>query len=395
MEKLDGVVSLASNSPTAKTGYGVQARHLVNKLSQSGLETAVLSNYGQEGTIGEFKAKGGKVPVYPRGYMPYSQDVLNQWHALHRMKWPEKKHAILTLFDVWVYNKAPNIDDIPFVSWVPLDHVTLPPDVAQWLLRPNVTPLAMSPFGQRQLAEHGIDSVYIPHAVDTSVYKPTPTIGGKPGREFMGVPEDAFLVTFVGANKADGSIHRKGVVENLMGFKMFRETHPDAYLYLHTEPSNAFGGFLIPRLIKAVGLDASSVIMPNVQELRLGFSDQYMAGVFTASDVLLGASMGEGFQVPLIEAAACGTRQIASAWTAPMDLASPDSFLVDGQPWWHEAHQSWWQIPSINSVAKALEMAYEADRGTSAVSIAHAQQFNVEVVWRDYWMPFLRNYFAS
>jgi hypothetical protein len=28
-------------------------------------------------------------------------------------------------------------------------------------------------------------------------------------------------------------------------------------------------------------------------------------------------------------------------------------------------------------------------------SIAHAQQFNVEVVWRDYWMPFLRNYFAS
>jgi len=77
-----------------------------------------------------------------------------------------------------------------------------------------------------------------------------------------------------------------------------------------------------------------------------------------------------------------------------MDLASPDSFLVDGQPWWHEAHQSWWQIPSINSVAKALEMAYEADRGTSAESIAHAQQLNVEGVWRDHWMPFLRNHFA-
>jgi hypothetical protein len=135
--------------------------------------------------------------------------------------------------------------------------------------------------------------------------------------------------------------------------------------------------------------------MPNVQELRLGFSDQYMAGVFTASDVLLGASMGEGFQVPLIEAAACGTRQIASAWTAPVDLASPDSFLVDGQPWWHEAHQSWWQIPSIASIAKALEMAYEAGRGTSAASIAHAQQFNVEVVWRDHWMPFLRDYFKG
>jgi glycosyltransferase involved in cell wall biosynthesis len=348
MEKLDGVVSLASNSPTAKTGYGVQAKHLVDKMSQSGLNTAVLSNYGQEGTIGEYKARGGKVPVYPRGFMRYSEDVLNQWHTIHRSEWPDKKHAIMTLFDVWVYNKAPNIDDIPFISWVPLDHVTLPPDVAQWLVRPNVTPIAMSPFGQRQMAEHGIESTYIPHAVDTSVYKPTETIGGMPGRKFMGVPEDAFLVSFVGANKADGVISRKAMVENLMGFKQFRETHPDAYLYLHTEPSNAFGGFLVPRLLKAIGLDAESVIMPNVQELRLGFDDKYMAGVFTASDVLLGASMGEGFQVPLIEAAACGTRQIASSWTAPMDLASPDSFLVGGQPWWHEAHQSWWQIPSIS-----------------------------------------------
>jgi hypothetical protein len=171
MEKLDGVVSLASNSPTAKTGYGVQAKHLVNKLSTSGLKTAVMSNYGQEGTIGEYKAKGGKVPVYPRGFMPYSQDVLNQWHTIHRSQWPDKKHAIFTLFDVWVYSKAPNIDDIPFVSWVPLDHVSMPPDVAQWLLRPNVTPIAMSPFGQRQMAEHGIDSTYIPHAVDTTVYR--------------------------------------------------------------------------------------------------------------------------------------------------------------------------------------------------------------------------------
>ena len=78
-----------------------------------------------------------------------------------------------------------------------------------------------------------------------------------------------------------------------------------------------------------------------------------------------------------------------------MDLASPDSWLVDGQPWWHEAHQSWWQIPSIQSVVKALEMAYESERGTSQVSIDWAQQFNVEVVWRHHWMPFLKDYFAK
>jgi hypothetical protein len=166
-------------------------------------------------------------------------------------------------------------------------------------------------------------------------------------------------------------------------------------LYLHTETSNAFGGFYIPRLLKAVGLDSSRVIIPDVEQMRVGFPEEYMAGIYYASDVLLGASMGEGFQVPLIEAAACGLRQIAGNWTAPVDLVSPDSWLVDGQPWWHEAHQAWWNIPSIGSIVESLKLAYEAPRGTSDVSIEWSKQFDVEVVWRDRWMPFLQEYFAN
>jgi hypothetical protein len=104
----------------------------------------VLSNYGQEGTIGEYKAKGAARCRCIRAVSCGTrEDVLNQWHTIHRSRSGlNKKHAILTLFDVWVYNKAPNIDDIPFISWVPLDHVTLPPDVfAHWLVRrDNVTP---------------------------------------------------------------------------------------------------------------------------------------------------------------------------------------------------------------------------------------------------------------
>jgi hypothetical protein len=67
--------------------------------------------------------------------------------------------------------------------------------------------------------------------------------------------------------------------------------------------------------------------------------------------------------------------------------------LLAGKPWWHEAHQSWWQVPSIGSIVEALRLAYEAERGVSAASVAHAQQFNVEVVWRDHWHPFLKGYF--
>jgi len=146
--------------------------------------------------------------------------------------------------------------------------------------------------------------------------------------------------------------------------------------------------------LKACGLDNKSVIIPDTEQLRIGFPDNYMAGIYTASDVLLGASMGEGFQVPLIEAASCGTRQIASNWTAPQDLVSPDSWLVDGQPFWHDAHSSWWSMPSIGSIVGALKQAYDAPRGTSEVAIEWSKQFEVETVWRDYWMPFWREYFG-
>jgi glycosyltransferase involved in cell wall biosynthesis len=394
-EKIDGVVSLASNSITAKTGYGVQANQLVNRMLRHGMKVASLSNYGLEGRIDEIRTPYGKLKHYPRGFKPYSDDVMAQWHNHHRAAYPGKKHALMTLFDVWIYNDAPGIDEIPIISWVPLDHLNLPPSVAQFLLRPNVTPVAMSPFGLRQLTDNGIDATYIPHAVDRSVFKRTPNIDGVEARKFLGIGADDFLVTFVGANKADGSVHRKALDSNLMAFSVFSRSHPNAYLYLHTETSNAFNGFYIPRLLKAVGLDSSRVIIPDVEQMRIGFPDEYMAGIYSASDVLLGASMGEGFQVPLIEASACGLRQIASNWTAPPDLVSPDSWLVDGQPWWHEAHTAWWHVPSISSIVDALQLAYDAPRGPSEIALEWSKQFDVEVVWRDRWMPFLQEYFAN
>jgi hypothetical protein len=40
-------------------------------------------------------------------------------------------------------------------------------------------------------------------------------------------------------------------------------------------------------------------------------------------------------------------------------------------------------------------LAYQAPRGVSQASIEFAKQFDVERVWGWYWMPFLREYFAS
>lgn len=393
IEKLRGAVSIASNSIGTPTGYGVQGQMIAERMLKHGLKVANFSNFGLEGSISKIRTRHGDVAHYPKGFLPYSQDVIPVWFEHFSGKHPELKNVLFTLYDQWVYNDLKFDGDI--IAYTPLDHVTLPPKVLKFLLRNNVKPVTMSPHGQRQLEKAGIESTYIPHAIDTSIMKPTDKAFGIPAREYLDVPEDAFLVSIVNANKANGQIHRKAVAENLLAFSMFKQDHPDAYLYLHMEPSNGMGGFLLPPLLKACGLTDDSVRILNSDVNRVGYPAEFLAAVYTASDVVLSTSYGEGFGVTQMEAQACGTRVITSNWAASPDLAGEDSFLVDGQPFWDEPQQSFYHIPSIPSIVSALRLAYEAPRGISKASIDFAKQFDIERVWNWYWLPFLREYFAK
>lgn len=388
--KLKGAVSIASNSIGSSTGYGVQGQYLAEKLLKHGVQVANLSNYGLEGRIDKIRTRFGEVKHYPRGQTLYSEDVMGHWHKDFAKDFPKLPNVLFTLYDVWVYNNLKY--DGKIVSWVPLDHVTLPPGVAKFLLRTNVIPITMSPHGQRQLEENGIDSIYIPHAVDLNIFKPTDTYNGMPIRQYLEVPEDAFLVSMVQANKANGQIHRKALAEQFLAFGMFRKKHPNSYLYLHMEPNKVYGGFELPRLLKACGLDQSCVLIADSDQLRLGYPQEFLSAVYTASDVLLACSYGEGFGVPVIEAQACKTPVITSGFAATQDLAGEDSYLVGGQPFWDEAQGAFFSIPFVQSIVDALEMAYKKRGQKSESSREFAKQFDVDHVWNNYWLPFWKEH---
>jgi glycosyltransferase involved in cell wall biosynthesis len=383
-----GAISIASNTPGSPTGYGVQGMLVAERLKREGYDVAALSNYGLEGRIESLETKFGPIAHYPRGLTLYSGDVLKPHHT-HFINGRDIPNAILTLYDAWVYLDVPDLDDLNFWSWTPVDHISIPPKVLAWAKKPNVKTIAMSPFGQRMFERAGIDSTYIPHAVDTSVYKPTETINGVTTREYMGVPEDAFLVGMVAANKANGSIHRKALAENLLAFALFHKDNPNSYLYIHSEPGRFYGGFDLVNLMKAVGLPKDAVLFPDPVKLRYGYEPEEMAALYSAMDVLLHASYGEGFGVPAIEAQACGTRVIGSNWAATPELLGEDSWRIDGQPFWDEAQSSFFMIPLVGSLLAALKEA-DGNRGFSGSSVEFAKDFDVEVVWEKHWKPFLK-----
>lgn len=387
-QKIKGTVSVWSNSPGESTGYGQQAEYLVNRLKRDGADVAASSNYGSEGSLKTFKTQYGDIPVYPRGLDPYSNDVGPMHHAHWKARNPNQPDTLITLYDVWVL-KGKNWDDINIGSWTPVDHATITQGVEAWLRKENVTPIAMAPNGVRAMEAKGIECEYVPHGIDTKIFKPTAKIQGQEVRSYMGLT-DEFVVGMNAANKSSGLVHRKSFSENLLAFAIFRERHPDAVLYLHTEPLGISGGWNLISMLQAFGIPKEAVMFPPMIDYKYGMSQSDLAALYSAMDVMLVAGMGEGFGLPTVEAQACGTRVIGSNWAATPDLVAEDSWVVEGQPMWDAGQGAIWTMPLIPSIVNALELAYQAERGPSKVAMDFAKQFDVDTVWDKYWMPVLK-----
>ena len=387
-EKLKATVSVFSNSPGQPTGYGQAADALVKLLKRQGADVAALSNYGHEGINTIYNTEYGEIPIYARGSEAYSNDVAPAHHKHWKALNDKQPDLMITLYDVWVLN-AKGFDSIPIASWTPIDHNPVPPGVLKWLKKENVTPLAMSKFGLDQINKQGVEGHYIPHSIDTKVFKPTTHILDQTAQEFMGFENDRFIVGMNAANKASGIIHRKAFGENMMAFAMLCRKYPDAILYIHTDAGSQHGWNLMA-LGQLLGIPVDNMAFPDPLAYRYGMTQEMLAGIYSTFDVLLAPSYGEGFGVPTIEAQACGVPVIVSKFAASPELVG-DGWAVNGQPLFDPAQHSFWTVPSVPEIFTALEEAYKRGKVKSDKAIEFAQQFDHEKVWKDNWMPVLRN----
>jgi len=397
-EKLKGAFSVWSNSYDVPTGYGQQVKYLIDRLKRHGLDVANISNFGLEGKRDVIRTPYGEVQHFPRSFHQYSQDSAPIDHMTFVNEvadGPAFKNVHLTLYDAWVL-ESPYYEQIKDIwSWIPIDHVTLHPKVKAWADRPNVKPIAMAPWGQELFAQNGVDSVYVPHSIDTKVIKETYTLSNGMHVADYWKSRDKFVVGMVAANKASGLLHRKAFNENLLAFSLFYREHPDSLLYLHTDATGSGIGWNLIQMLQAMGVPPNAISVVNPVEYRYGGKQEDLAAYYSGMDVLLATSMGEGFGVPTVEAQAVGTRVIGSNWAATKDLVSEDCWLVPGSPVWDTGQASWWQTPQVPAIVEALKQAYAAGKTKSEASVKFAKQFDVETVWRDHWMPLLREHFNA
>jgi glycosyltransferase involved in cell wall biosynthesis len=116
-----------------------------------------------------------------------------------------------------------------------------------------------------------------------------------------------------------------------------------------------------------------------------------MARIYTRSDVLLSATAGEGFGLPVLEAQACGTRVIVSNFSAQPELVG-DGWVAQVQPQWNPTQLGFFATPLIHSLVEALESAWQRWRevgGHSDEAVEFARQYDADRVFADGWVPLL------
>jgi len=380
-----------SNAAWAPTGYGTQTKQVVSRMVADGHAMAVAANYGLEATMSGWEG----IEHFPRGFDPYSNDVIHPYFVDWSKQHPNYRHHVFTLYDVWVF-QHPRFDEMPVVSWVPIDHMPIPHKVANFLQKPNVHPVAMSQFGAGLMQQAELDHTYIPHAIETDVYKPTLSVTDdagrrRTGRQLMGdIPDDAFVVGIVNANKGTAPI-RKAFDAQLLAFAIFAEKHEDAILYLHTERYGGMGGIQLDPLIAACGIREEQLRFVNQYQNRIGIPAEVMAALYTGMDCLLAPTLGEGFGITVIEAEACETPVIVNNFSAQPELVS-DGISVKGQPVWDASQMAWFQMPLVSEIVQALELMYERKGQRSTEARRHVvDNYDADTVYDQMWRPLLED----
>jgi glycosyltransferase involved in cell wall biosynthesis len=372
-------IMLNSNAPYAPSGYGQQVRQFLPLIAKEGYPTACINFFGLEGGIINLDG----ITMYPRIASQWGDDAMLN-HSKHF-----NADVVFTLQDIWTLDvntlKQLATNKKRWIPIVPIDHEPVPPAIKE-RLNFAYRIVSYAPFGEKELKRQGMHSTYIPHTVETDIFK---KMDKSEIRKGLGIPDDVFLFGMVAANK--DMPPRKSFQEVMDAFARFHKEHPKSAIYFHTLTKQA-GGFPIEEYAKVLGISDVIYHVEPYEQLYL-IDAGSMARVYNSFDCLLIPSQNEGFGVPIIEAMACEVPVITTDFTAMRDLVEDGKtgYKVKVERKRFTPLLSYVAVPDVDDLYKKMEKMYETDRekmGKAGRKFV-VENFDLNVVWERHWKPFL------
>jgi glycosyltransferase involved in cell wall biosynthesis len=248
------------------------------------------------------------IPYFKLGTIPAVKSI-QKTHYTHLP--PETWFKTIGYFPVdspvkphWVKQAISQVD-YP-VAYTEYGHQEI--EKASWLLD--------DPFDSKKLA-------IIPHGNNFDEFYPLPKSTTDQFKKdfFQGaVREETFVVIVVGRNQ-----RRKDLPRAMKIFKEFQKRRPDSFLYIHAQDQEEWGSLqeIALQLNLKQGTDWNH---PQDFVAAKGFPANIVNALYNSADVHLSATQGEGWGLPLSEAMATKTINLA-----PHHTSIPELFNTTGK----------------------------------------------------------------
>jgi len=303
-----------SAPPWANTGYGKVTRNFISRIKYPEL-ISIATGGIQAGPFVEWNG----IKVIPGKQAEVQKGNITLF-ALEGILQKEQCTHWLFHSDAWAYREMIKQVGMKYnvILYSPIDGGHVSPEEHQALSIAQER-VAMCKYAEREIRKVGLSSTYIPHGVDTKVFKP---MDKSECREKMGLPKDDFIVGFLGTNISK----RKGQAEMMLGFKKAVDAGKQFKAILCTDQNGqGVGGYNFWQLADYIGVPRNLMMFPtNAYE----FTEEEMAIMYNSFDIFVNLSRGEGFGIPILEAEACGVPVIATNFTSMTELVDGHGILV-------------------------------------------------------------------
>ena len=277
----------------------------------------------------------------------------------------------------------------PILYYVPVDGTNLPPIWTKAI--PEVAEVVtMSKWGGNFFQP----SKTVHHGLDTEMFwpiweKPKTTSTGlvvnsrEEAKAALGYPPDTFLIGRVDANSA-----RKDYPSMIKACWPLMEKHEEVQLHLHCEEGGGSSGIrLDPFLSRNEKVDPSRYHFPGLHNSFSGWPTQDLNVLYSAFDLFVSTSLGEGFGLTLLEAAACGIPIVAQGVSAIPEVVGPGAALIEPGPVYtaRAGHDNW--LPDVPAFSAAIEELYDDPDRRDRLGRAgaeHAKTFSWDVAARKF-----------